>query len=158
MNKKFPTWLIVLIVIAVLLIIFVFVTPSNDNSTTNTQTTATSSQLTTKSTTQKIETVKTNAYSLISAYQNNESTADDKFKNKNLVVKYAIVNEIKDNYVELECDGNGYWFDYIDAYYNSDEQDNVNSLNKGDTVTVNGYCIGLSDWGNVKLRNSTFEK
>ena len=150
-EKKLPKWLIVLFVIVFLLLLFVFCTPNNDNEEANISSTTIS---TTKT---EVKSVKVDAKTLIHSYNENEKTADTKYKNNQLIVSNAIVYSVDENYVKLECNSEEFWLDYIDAYYNSNQKDSVQALQKGDKITVTGECKGLSSWGDIKLWNCTFK-
>ena len=149
-KLKIPKWIIIVFIILLLLVLIMTNTPSNEEEKNNTTTLPQTTVSTTKN---EIKSIKVDAKDLISDYNENESTANTKYKNNQLVVCNAIVYSVDKNYVQLECSNDNFWLDYIDAYYNSDQTNSVSSLQKGDKITVIGECKGLSSWGNVKLWN-----
>lgn len=153
-KLKIPKWIIIAFIILLLFVLIMMSTPNNEKEKNNT----TALPQTTASTTKReIKSIKVDAKLLISDYKENESAANTKYKNNQLIVYNAIVYSVDNNYVQLECSNDDFRFDSIDAYYNSDQKDSAGSLQKGDKITVIGECKGLSSWGNVKLWNCTFE-
>lgn len=104
------------------------------------------------------ETIKVSAADLIKAYDENEVSADSRYKGKKLEVT-GIIGDIgkdvlDDSYITL---GSGGDFEIVSAqcYIKKDNLDAAAKLKKGDKITVVGKCNGSSL--NVILKDCTIK-
>lgn len=101
--------------------------------------------------------IEVSAAELIKAYQDNEVRADGIYKNKRLRVS-GIVSDISVVLGKTSVTmGTGEMFEWgIVCYPQTNQQDRVAGLNKGDTVTIIGTCDGKSLLS-VTMKNCVLE-
>lgn len=87
------------------------------------------------------------ATKLYSYYDSNEVKADKEYKDKLIEVTGRVTDigvSLGQTYVCLST-GDAYSLFSIQCFFDDDEQiDKVSELNNGDTITLNGTCVGMS--------------
>lgn len=98
--------------------------------------------------------VETDIDTFMNDYSSNSVVADDKYKDKTVIIKNCKVYSVEDGYVQIE--GHDDWsLDFVNAYYT--DKESIKSLKKGDTVTVTGVCKGEEIFA-IKVTGCEFEK
>lgn len=101
--------------------------------------------------------IATTASKLVADYKANEVAADEKYKNRLLVVTGSVASigkDIMDNpYVTLSS-GEQYDFRSVQCTFDDDHIAKASKLKKGMKISVTGTCKGLM--GNVHIKEATF--
>lgn len=96
--------------------------------------------------------IKINALDLLKAYEENEVSADEKFRNKRLAVTGKIENisvVMEQMYITLQ--GRSMTFVNVQAFFPDSQKESVSKLKKGQTITIEGTCDGKGL--NVELKD-----
>jgi hypothetical protein len=90
--------------------------------------------------------IEVNATDLIAAYNENEVSADNEYKDKTLKITGIVSNigvDVADRaYVMLKDENNEFSVLGVQCYFETEQQDSIASLKEGDTITVTGTCEG----------------
>ncbi len=92
---------------------------------------------------------------IISAYVDNTAAADEEYKD-NVVAVTGKIRSIEDTYANMDPYDDDSWL-YSVCIYMEDDED-LKSFVKGDTITVVGICDSTDLVGNVVLRNCRFDE
>ncbi len=97
--------------------------------------------------------VKTSAIKLCSAYDSNSIGADDKYKDKVMLISGTIISIDKDFLDELyvELQGDEYGLINVECYFAEEDKGKLSKLSKGTRLVVKGYCIGQEE-GPIALK------
>jgi hypothetical protein len=102
--------------------------------------------------------VSVSSATLINEYEDNEVSADDRYKGKTLRVSGTVDNIAKDimdsMYVTLKGDKE-YGITSVQCYFADDQKSALSRLKKGQQVTIVGRCDGK--FGNVLLKDSRLD-
>ena len=111
----------------------------------------TSSTASTQSTPQEESTpeetaIEVTAVDLIAAYDENEVSADNEYKDKTLKITGTVsdigVDVANRSYIMLKDENDPYAILGVQCYFEDDQKDAIAQLKKGDAVTVTGTCEG----------------
>ncbi len=92
---------------------------------------------------------------IISAYVDNTAAADEEYKD-NVVAVTGKIRSIEDTYANMDAYDDDYWIYSLCVYMEDDED--LKSFVKGDTITVVGICDSTDIVGNVELKNSRIDE
>lgn len=85
------------------------------------------------------------AVDLHSAYDANEVSADNTYKDKAIVVTGTVSdigkNVLNQTYITLK-DGSDYGLTSVQCFFNSEQEDDVGNISKGSSVKLIGKCVG----------------
>jgi hypothetical protein len=118
-----------------------------------------SSTSTARATATPVPVIEISAEDLISAYDKNEVSADNRYKGKKLqitgIIK-SIGKDLFDNPYVVVDSGADFNIISIQCYFSStDEKNKIAELSKGNAIIITGTCKGL--FLNISMRNCTIE-
>ena len=92
------------------------------------------------------EAMSVNALDLIVAYEENQVSADNMYKNKQLKITGTVKSigiDVADRaFVMLADERNEYAILGVQCYFDKDKQDTLSQLKEGDVITLTGKCEG----------------
>lgn len=155
-KKKSNPLAVVLIVFGVILVLMVIGSGSESEDPTASGNPSRNNAATTTVTTQP-PMIEVNAYDLMKEYKENEVAADQKYKGKVFKVTGVVENIgtdiLDDVYITLETEDGFY---SIQCYFSKQSEiDKVASLQKGQQITLEGRCSGMTL--NVIMKNCEIE-
>lgn len=145
--KKWWFWLVIVIIIGGI-IGAVSGSPDDGSSKPDTSNSSVSSSAESKDeeSSSAAEAVAVKAVDLITAYEENEVAADEKYKDQVLkitgTVKSVGVDAADRAYVMLADERNEYAILGVQCYFDDENKDSIADLKEGDAVTITGNCKG----------------
>ena len=142
--KKWWFWLIIIVAIGV--IGAAAGASGGDDKETDSSKASVSSTSSEESTPEEEKPIEVKAADLISAYDENEVSADSKYKDKTLTITGSVSSigvDVADRaYIMLNDENDEYAILGVQCYFEDDQKDSLAELKEGDTVTVTGTCEG----------------
>lgn len=94
------------------------------------------------------------ATELVSAFKNNELSANNQFKDKEIVVSGEITKiGVNLGKVSISLKGDKFGMQNVQAFITKDQEERAGKLSKGQTVKIKGVCDGIS-FVNVALTDA----
>lgn len=149
--KKWWFWLIIVVVILAIIGAAAGGNKKSGASSSTTSSSTTSSTASMQSNPQEESTpeetaIEVTAVDLIAAYDENEVSADNEYKDKTLKITGTVsdigVDVANRSYIMLKDENDPYAILGVQCYFGDDQKDAIAQLKKGDAVTVTGTCEG----------------
>lgn len=144
--KKWWFWLIIVVVILAIIGAAAGGNKKSEGSGSTTSSTASTQSTLQEESTPKETAIEVTAVDLIAAYDENEVSADNEYKDKTLKITGTVsdigVDVANRSYIMLKDENDPYAILGVQCYFEDDQKDAIAQLKKGDAVTVTGTCEG----------------
>lgn len=144
--KKWWFWLIIVVVILVIIGAAAGGNKKSEGSGSTTSSTASTQSTPQEESTPEETAIEVTAVDLIAAYDENEVSADNEYKDKTLKITGTVsdigVDVANRSYIMLKDENDPYAILGVQCYFEDDQKDAIAQLKKGDAVTVTGTCEG----------------
>lgn len=144
--KKWWFWLIIVVVILAIIGAAAGGNKKSEGSGSTTSSTASTQSTPQEESTPEETAIEVTAVDLIAAYDENEVSADNEYKDKTLKITGTVsdigVDVANRSYIMLKDENDPYAILGVQCYFEDDQKDAIAQLKKGDAVTVTGTCEG----------------
>lgn len=144
--KKWWFWLIIVVVILAIIGAAAGGNKKSEGSGSITSSTASTQSTPQEESTPEETAIEVTAVDLIAAYDENEVSADNEYKDKTLKITGTVsdigVDVANRSYIMLKDENDPYAILGVQCYFEDDQKDAIAQLKKGDAVTVTGTCEG----------------
>ena len=144
--KKWWFWLTIVVVILAIIGAAAGGNKKSEGSGSTTSSTASTQSTPQEESTPEETAIEVTAVDLIAAYDENEVSADNEYKDKTLKITGTVsdigVDVANRSYIMLKDENDPHAILGVQCYFEDDQKDAIAQLKKGDAVTVTGTCEG----------------